>query len=282
MREGTVALPDGRDLGYAEYGAPDGIPILFFHGMPGGRFYTLDADALEQRGARLLTLERPGIGLSDPNPGRTLLDWPLDVAAFADIHRIDRFAVLGMSMGGPSSLACAYALPDRVGVAGLACAVGPLFDQPQFDALMPDEVRALLSIARSDRATAIELVREFFRPTSDAYTIDPDAAFENFVVGFTEEEQLRLRADHERWRRVLEATWAAGPDAATDETVASIGPWGFDAADVGVPVRAWHGDADGGNTPIDVIRWLVAQIPDASLVEYPGEAHGLDPGHHGD
>ena len=52
----------------------------------------------------MFTLERPGIGLSDPQPGRTLLDWPPDVAAFADAMRLDRFAVLGTSAGAPYAL----------------------------------------------------------------------------------------------------------------------------------------------------------------------------------
>lgn len=282
MREGTVTLPDGRSLGYAEYGVSDGIPILFFHGMPGGRFYILDADALERRGARLLTLERPAIGLSDPNPGRTLLDWPHDVAGFADALGIEQFAVLGMSMGGPSSVACAHALPDRVAVAGLACAVGPLFDQPQFDPLLPDEVQALLPIARTDQDASVDLVREFTRPTSDAYRADPVGFFDTWLEGWLPKDRLHFLEDRPRWERLLDATYAAGPDAFTEETVASVGPWGFDPAEVTIPVRAWHGDADEGMTPIDVIRWLVTQIPDASLVEYAGETHALDHRHHDD
>jgi hypothetical protein len=91
LREGTVALPDGRRLGYAEYGVRGGTPLFHFHGLPGGRFYDMAGRALADSGAWMFTLERPGIGLSDPQPDRTLLDWPRD---FADATGVDRFAVL--------------------------------------------------------------------------------------------------------------------------------------------------------------------------------------------
>ncbi len=110
IREGTVPMPDGRRIGYAEYGVRGGTPILHFHGLPGGRFYDLDPAALRTAGAWMFTLERPGIGLSDPKPDRTLLDWADDVAAFADHVGIDRFAVLRTSAGAPYALAAAHVL----------------------------------------------------------------------------------------------------------------------------------------------------------------------------
>ena len=77
---------------------------------------------------------------------------------------------------------------------------------------------------------------------------------------------------------VMRATYARGADTATDEIAATFGPWGFDPADLRIPLRAWHGTAD--ETPIEVIRYLVDRAPDATLVEYEGEAHVLDEKHH--
>jgi pimeloyl-ACP methyl ester carboxylesterase len=277
--EGTVDLPDGLRLGYAEYGAADGIPVLYFHGLPAGRFYSLGSDALESTGTRLLTLERPGFGLSDPQPERTLLDWPKNVAAFADAMRLDRFAVLGASMGGPSSVACGFALPDRVAAVGLECAMGPVFDNPQFDSMLQDQMQALLPIARADADGARDLVRAVVTQTSDTYRADPAEFFETFVAGWSKLDQPKFRAARPMWERCLDATWARGPDACTDEYIASLGPWDFEPADVTVLVHAWHGDADD-MAPIDAIRWLVAQVPNGNLVEHPAEGHVLDESHH--
>ena len=113
LREGAVSAPDGRRIGFAEYGVRGGTPVLHFHGLPGGRFYDMHPKALAQAGVWHFSVERPGAGLSDPQPGRGLLDWPADVATFADAVGLDRFAVIGTSAGGPYAMACGSALPER-------------------------------------------------------------------------------------------------------------------------------------------------------------------------
>jgi pimeloyl-ACP methyl ester carboxylesterase len=276
--EGTVTLADGRAIGYADYGVADGIPIFEFHGLPGSRYYTLRADALEAAGARLVTLERPGFGLSDPKPGRTLLDWPDDVAEVADHFGFDRFAVLGYSAGGPNAIATGYALPDRVAVVGIAASVGAVFDNPELDTLQSADFQALLPLARTDRDAAIAIVRDFTKPTADAWASDPDGYFETFVEGWPAAMHAWLRATADLWMKTLSATYDRGPDTVTDEIASTYGPWGFDAADVRVPVRAWHGSAD--DIKIENIQFLVDRIPDATLTIHEGEPHGIDEKYH--
>ena len=126
VREGTLELDDGRALGYAEYGQPDGAPIVYLHGMPGSR---LDPAALDeeyrQLGARVVALERPGYGRSTKRRSWGLLDWPADVVAAADRLELERFAVIGYSSGGKYAAACAYALPDRLTGTAIVSGVGP-------------------------------------------------------------------------------------------------------------------------------------------------------------
>ena len=45
-----------------------------------------------------------------PQPGRSLLDWPRDVAELADHLGIERFSIVAWSGGGPYGLACGFAL----------------------------------------------------------------------------------------------------------------------------------------------------------------------------
>ncbi|KAG7101183.1 hypothetical protein HYQ44_020447 [Verticillium longisporum] len=108
-------LPDGRTLGFAEYGDPRGQPLLYFHGFPSSRLEaSVMDDMARQRKIRLLALDRPGFGRSSTQPGQQILDWPTDVVAFATGQNIDRFAVMGASGGGPYALACARALPREM------------------------------------------------------------------------------------------------------------------------------------------------------------------------
>ena len=113
-RTDNVRLPDGRDLCYTCHGPADGEPVFLFHGEPGSRMFMPDADAPGRAGVLLITMDRPGYGRSTAQGGRTLLDWPDDVAFLADRLGIDRFSVLGISGGGPHALACAYRIPTRL------------------------------------------------------------------------------------------------------------------------------------------------------------------------
>src|SRR5215471_4610530 len=92
----VISLRDGRTLGYAEYGDPNGKPVFFFHGLPGSRLQRHPDESIATGlGARLITIDRPGYGLSDFQQARTLLDWPDDVTQLANSLRIDQFAAIG-------------------------------------------------------------------------------------------------------------------------------------------------------------------------------------------
>ena len=97
----VARLTDGRIIGYAQYGDPNGFPVVNAHG---GLACRLDVEAAapiaDQVGIRLISPDRPGIGLSDPLPGRTILDWAHDIGELLDQIDVDRFAVMGWSMGG--------------------------------------------------------------------------------------------------------------------------------------------------------------------------------------
>ena len=112
---GELRLSDGRALGYAQYGDPEGRPLFFSHGTPGSRTLAQLFDAGARRdGVRLIAPERPGFGRSDFLPDRTFADWPDDVSELADALGFDRFAVAGSSGGGPYAAACAWKLPERL------------------------------------------------------------------------------------------------------------------------------------------------------------------------
>jgi pimeloyl-ACP methyl ester carboxylesterase len=146
--EDRIRLSNGRRLTFCEYGAADGTPAFFFHGWPGSRLdFAANQAAAAAAGVRVIAVDRPGIGGSDPQPRRTVLDWPADIAALADSLGLDRFAVFGFSFGGPYVRACAYALPGRVIRAGLVSCLGPI-DDPAAKRGMPAPTRYGLAVAR--------------------------------------------------------------------------------------------------------------------------------------
>src|SRR5205809_4638333 len=132
-RRGTAATPDGRTLAYVERGAADGVPVLVNHGTPGSRLSRHpDKELYERHGVRMIAYDRPGYGLSDPHPGRSVADAASDIGAIADNLGLDRFAVVGGSGGAPHALACGALLGDRVVRVGALVTPAPS-DAPDFD-----------------------------------------------------------------------------------------------------------------------------------------------------
>src|SRR6478735_8210825 len=120
-----IVLDDGRKLRYAEWGDPSGRPMFLFHGAPGSRVFVPNPAVTAEAGVRMVTVDRPGYGGSDPLPGRQILDWPRDVVALAEALGLDRFDVAAHSAGGPYALACGHELMDRVGHVVLISCVAP-------------------------------------------------------------------------------------------------------------------------------------------------------------
>jgi len=124
--DNILILSDGRKLGYAEYGDAKGKPIFFFHGWPSSRIQgeILDVSAKKLH-ARIIAIDRPGYGLSTFKKNRTLLEWPNDVTKLADYLNIKKFAVIGVSGGGPYAAVCAYKIPERLTNAGIVVGLAP-------------------------------------------------------------------------------------------------------------------------------------------------------------
>src|SRR5215212_3033871 len=98
--------------------------IVYLHGAPTSRLdLAAFEEAFEALGVRVVSPDRPGYGGSSPQPGRQLDDWPVDVAALADHLGQERFAVMGISSGGPYAAVCAALLPNRVASAGIVAGV---------------------------------------------------------------------------------------------------------------------------------------------------------------
>src|SRR5579885_2569019 len=121
-----LGLSDGRQLGFAEYGTTDGLPLFYFHGWPSSR---LEAGALQaiatEMNIRVVAPDRPGLCLSDLHPKRTLAGFCEDVQELARHLKWERFSVLGVSGGGPYAAACAARIRERVRTTLMVCSVGP-------------------------------------------------------------------------------------------------------------------------------------------------------------
>lgn len=270
-REGELlSLSDGRALAYAEWGAPDGRPVVFLQGIPGGRLNRWWDDELpSDRGIRLITVDRPGIGRSDFKRGRSVGDWPADAEQLADHLRLERFPLIGFSAGGPYALAAAARLQDRVSAVGLVSALG----RTDMTGVV-DEMATARYFKLAGRSPAV--MGLIYAAVARQARKDPDAAHKRFFARSSRIDRAVLDRPEvkARWMPAfIDAAQGRGRGLGEDMRVVQR-PWGFDPADVRLPVHLWHGDADRIVPRNHAEHWTQA-LPDCQPHWCPGEGHFL-------
>jgi pimeloyl-ACP methyl ester carboxylesterase len=272
-RARTVSLPDGRRLGYAEWGAAAGWPVLFFHGTPSSRLGLEWAeDSALAHGARILSIDRPGHGLSDASPRRTLLDWTRDVSAFADALQLGPFAVSGWSGGGPYVLACAYAIPERLTGAVVLSGCGPL-ETRAARRVSSDLDRRMLALS-----TRLPLLaRLLLKPAVVAARRTPRLAVKSIEVDLSPsdlETFRRLNPDPKPAMEFFLEAFRSGTAGVIDDYRVLASPWGFAPEQIEMPVHFWHGDEDR-MVAIDAARAVADRMPAARFNLVAGAGHLL-------
>jgi pimeloyl-ACP methyl ester carboxylesterase len=262
-----VTTSDGRTLGVCEWGDPAGQTVFQLHGTPGSRLSRHpDENVYRGAGARLITYDRPGYGLSARHAGRDVASAAADVAAIANALGVQSFAVVGTSGGGPHALACAALLADRVSRCACLVSIAP-FDAPGLDYFAgttqgnideftwalggEDELRPHLEQRAPEMLEHIEADSD--RPLGEAYEVSEA------------DRQIFARDDI---RRVLIETareaLRQGVDGWVDDDIAFVRPWGFEITDVRVPTTVCYG-ADDTLVPAAHGKWLAEHLPQARV-----------------
>ena len=270
--EGSVAVGGGRRLSFAEFGTPGGAAIIWMHGTPGGRRQIpIEARAYAaEHDLRIIGIDRPGIGTSTPHLYANILGWTADLEILADALAVDTMRVIGLSGGGPYALAAGAALPDRVHGVGVLGGVAPTKG--------PDAIRGglielapyaapVLSLTRIPLgyalAAAIRLIRPLAGPAIDAYA----------AVQPRGDKELLARPEFRAMfvdDLINGARFHVG--APLSDIILFTRHWGFEAADVKVPVRWWHGDSDHIIPHAHGVH-MAARLPDARFETISGESH---------
>jgi pimeloyl-ACP methyl ester carboxylesterase len=268
------SLPNGHRLGYDECGVPDGKPLFYFHGSPSSRVECtlyVDEELLLRLDVRLIAVDRPGMGRSDFQPNRRLLDWTQDVVALADDLKIERFAILAYSLGGPYGLACASAIPQRLTKVGIVSGAA-LFTESELIKNVNEGTRKFLTMPREKPW----LSRLFLWI---ALGIMPRLAPNRFVA---QANSLLPAPDRsivvedpifqKGFIKMVREAMKQGTRGAYHESLLTVTDWGFRLQDINVPVLLWHGEADQ-NVPVEMARFAATGIPKCEAWFYPEEGH---------
>ena len=265
-----IRLSDGRLLGYAEFGDPDGKPILYFHGAHSSRLSgKVLAPVATKLNARVIAVDRPGFGLSDFKSGRQILDWPDDVIELADALRLNRFAVLGFSSGGPYAAACALRIYQRLTAVGLVSCEFP-HNMEAADHSIVRLIRLFNLLARE----APSMMRLLLWLGHVGARINLDRLMSQVATIFSEPDRkifARLGAGQGFIENYLESHRSGTRGAVWDMALVSS-HWGFRLQDIPTGVCLWNGEADTAY-PLAIGQYIANAIPGCRVKFYPGEGH---------
>lgn len=261
MASAILQLKDGRNLSYAEYGKPDGIPVVLMHGTPGSRHASeIDIACANETGARLIVPERPGYGLSDLKAAESVSEWVDDLIELVDALKIDRFGVVAASGGTPFMLASAIKLADRITRCVLIGAIAP------YGVLEPP----------AETPHTRESLVGFFQPMAETVRQGREAILQLFKSNFSHAPDLEAFAHPAvgKWAgdMMLEA-FRAGSGGAIQDWYVLTRTWDVDPGLVRVPVHLLQGDLDN----LEAARYLQQHIPGSELTILPGLGHMLKP-----
>jgi pimeloyl-ACP methyl ester carboxylesterase len=242
-----VPLPDGRRLAAESYGDPQGTPVFFFHGWPSSRWQGALADEAAMRvGVHFIALDRPGVGHSDPQEPRCLLDWPATLAKVAD------------------------AMPERVQGAAVVSGAPPLAGRRDYSHLMPAYQWLLAAYQRHPEA-----MRRLFRLIRPAATIRPPLwLWKAIMLAIPPCDRLGLNQPDvlDRAWAGYSGAWVGHADGVFCDARIYAEPWGFDPAEIRTPLHLWHGTHDR-NFDWHLADELAARIPGCKTHWIEGEGH---------
>lgn len=258
-------------VSYLERGDPSGAPVLHFHGWPSSRLEQFAGeDLLLKHHLRWLSLDRPGYGETPFQREHTLRNWARTIDRWATDHGLDRFHVCGFSGGGPFAQAVAAHLPERVLSLHLIASLAPFGDGAV--QVPPPWAGAGEVLLKYAPALAVLGFAAFNR-----YRKLRPLAAERFQLS-TMHPSDREILDHphilDRFAKSHEASMQQGVRHIIEDLQLYRSRWDFEQRIIQCPTRIWVGSEDI-QVPAECSRWLAKQIPNATLREYPGEAHYL-------
>lgn len=268
----TVKTADGRELCLEIANAGGSPTVLLCAGQPNSRHinepWMRDAEA---RGIRLIGYDRPGYGESSPRPGCSVADGAEDVEAILDGLGVERAGVWGFSGGGPYVMACAALLPERFAAAGVLCSPAPYGAEGlDYFAGMGEENVENVTLMLTDKEQARAKARKQWE---EMMSVTPETLLEALKTLLAPVDSAVLTGEFAASTvRSIHDGLAPGEQGWWDDSLAMLEPWGFDVADIRIPVKVWAGRHDRF-VGFQHGRWLAEHIPGAESGLSESDSH---------
>lgn len=287
MAQLQFTLSSGRRIGVTGHGNPVGSHVVVFcHPAPGSGVFEPDPVASADHDVRIIAIDRPGYGSSDPLPDGT---WPTVAGMAEDISEylrsvdnianglgnrtVKSFDVIGWSAGGRVALALAARHPDLVDRVVVIGTPAPDDDVPWIPEQFAEQSRQLAKLSAQD---ALEQLGDALRrrhggrlPGSDGGPVPLD----ELGVSDVDAPVLRRPGARDRLETMVQDAYRQGTvGVATDILSYTARPWGFDLSRVQAKTLLIYGQADpvAGTAHAE---WYAAHLPDAAVLPVPHAGH---------
>jgi len=265
-----IILKDGRKLGFAEYGKLNGFPIIYCHGSQSSRLEMhYDLSFATENNLRIITIDRPGHGISDFNQKGTILSFARDAKELTHHLGIFKFSVAGMSAGSPFALGISYLFPENVCKASIISGFAPFNSQSK--KYLSKEVKMMLSLAKS----LPFLLKILLRFQAKQMAKNSKKSLKNFLKIMSEPDQKILK--NASVIKVIENMFKeafknGSKGVAYEISNLLVRDWAFKLDEIKVPVMFWQGAKDN-NVPYKWAELMKNEINNATLNIYPNDGH---------
>lgn len=266
----SLRLADGREIGFAEYGDPRGLPVLALHGTPSSRFmFALTDQPALQRRLRIVAPDRPGYGLSPFYRQETLAHEAADLTALADALGLGRFALIGVSGGSPYAVAAAYAMPGRVALLALINPLGPIAECQSRIRMSKSHRLVFTRLCRSNAACTL-----FFGSLRSLVRIAPGLAYRVLQQRVPRSDRMVLAREEVRanLQQALKEGLRPGIAGALQDLRLYCANWRLPLHEIDVPAVLWQG-SDDAIVPPAAAYDLAETLPNCRLDVVQGGGH---------
>ncbi|QNR25590.1 alpha/beta fold hydrolase [Croceimicrobium hydrocarbonivorans] len=239
-----IRLSDHRNLAYAEYGDPNGKPLIYFHGGQESRLSAAFLDTVaREMGLRIIAPDRPGIGYSDPQANRNFADYALDMEELCNQLHLDSVYLLALSGGAPHLLACALRFPGRIKGASIVAGASPLnYKGSKKGMWFPLRMIHWAASLKNSR-----FIESIIRNDLKTLREKPEARLKQMQRHLPPADRELLLKHPHYGRDFLAASLEAyrqGIEGVVQEWQLYVGDWGFEPSQVSILISLWYGKQD--------------------------------------
>ncbi len=268
--EANCVLNDGRNLHYAEFGDPNGKPVIHLHGILGCRYERLPDDALtKQLGVRLIIPDRPGYGLSKYAADHGYLELADDLLELLDFINIDKVSIMGHSVGAIYGSAFAYQYPERVHRIAMISSTPPFRSFADFTGI-PASLKLLIAFSKY-LPSAAQMITEIAIKNA---CNNPKKFIANIPISHYDQAIFARPLLSEHLEHCLLAGSKDNHFGFVHDILLSAKPWPFPVADIQTTIDFWHGTHDL-HSPVNRIKPIIDSIANKSFNKIDGAGHFL-------